>query len=421
MANPTRRWDRVPVWGFYALGDDTPDSGKLELSVTQRVTRVDGRTIYAAGARFSVTIGDRDADPVTRSRVRTVWQAADLARAQADATAAGQTLDEVAWAAEWDAWWEAQQPKAVFASFPASDDPDIVQVGYQVQVVERLASGAGRTYLVTPLLTHLDATPPGINLGLVEVPPGSPTNPAPMYAKGVAGGVASLDETGKVPPGQLPPGLGGGTIDTTGLVTDDQLADALAALGPEDVGAQPAGAYATEQDIAAAIALDLADVIRQGDPRLSDARAPLAHAHPIGGVTGLQAVLDQKQTAAQVDARVQQVVGAAPAALDTLVEIAARIASGDDAVAALTGAVSGKVAQAAYDADKAALAVTLGQKQPVGDYATVLDLQTALALGFDIERAIERSAYTDDAQLQAAIEAEQTARGYALVVGPANP
>ena len=49
------------------------------------------------------------------------------------------------------------------------------------------------------------------------------------------------------------------------------------------------------------------------------------------------------QTSAQVTSAIQAVVGAAPAALDTLAEIAAQLASDESAVAALTTVVSGKV------------------------------------------------------------------------------
>lgn len=47
-------------------------------------------------------------------------------------------------------------------------------------------------------------------------------------------------------------------------------------------------------------------------------------------------------TSTQTDARIQAVVGAAPAALDTLVEIAAQLANDESAVSALTATVSGK-------------------------------------------------------------------------------
>jgi hypothetical protein len=50
------------------------------------------------------------------------------------------------------------------------------------------------------------------------------------------------------------------------------------------------------------------------------------------------------QTGAQVTSAIQAVVGAAPAALDTLQEIAAQLASDESAVSALTAVVSGKVA-----------------------------------------------------------------------------
>lgn len=80
---------------------------------------------------------------------------------------------------------------------------------------------------------------------------------------------------------------GGGSGDTTGLVTDDDLAAALDALGPADVGAQPVGDYATPEDVAAALAADLADVVRTTDARLSDARTPTAHTQAASTITDL--------------------------------------------------------------------------------------------------------------------------------------
>lgn len=83
------------------------------------------------------------------------------------------------------------------------------------------------------------------------------------------------------------------------------------------------------------------------DPRLSDPRTPVA-----GSVTGdslsaaLQASIAKAnasldQTA--VDARVQTVVGAAPAALDTLVEFAAALGSDPNFAATITTALGTKV------------------------------------------------------------------------------
>lgn len=185
---PDRRWSAVPVWGIYLRGDDvTPVTGSVRLTLTQRITRVDGRVVYPEGATVERTIGDTTQDPVTRDAVRAAWRAADEA-------ADGAGFDGAAW----DARWDQLMAGAVFAAFPASDDPDIVQQGYEVKVEERLSSGAGKVYYIQPLLAHLDSTPPGINLGLVEVPPGSPNAPAPIYAKGLPGGVAALSVDGDV-------------------------------------------------------------------------------------------------------------------------------------------------------------------------------------------------------------------------------
>lgn len=187
----------MPIYGFYFNGDDiTPESGRVTFTFNDRVTRVDGQRIYPNGTSVTRTIGDTQLDTASaaaRDAVRAAWRAADQ-------TAQGGAFDGAAW----DARWNVLLTGAVFASVPASDDPDIVQTGYQIKVVESLNSSSGRSYYVTPLLAQIGTTPPGINLGLVDVPPGSPTVPAPIYAKGMAGGVASLDSSGLVPVNQLP-------------------------------------------------------------------------------------------------------------------------------------------------------------------------------------------------------------------------
>jgi hypothetical protein len=59
------------------------------------------------------------------------------------------------------------------------------------------------------------------------------------------------------------------------------------------------------------------------------------------------------QTSAQVNTAIQAVVGAAPAALDTLQEIATRLASDESAVSALTTTVSSKASTTYVDAQLA--------------------------------------------------------------------
>ncbi|MGC4151485.1 MAG: hypothetical protein QM628_00205 [Propionicimonas sp.] len=204
MANPTTRWDYVPVWAVYLRPDDTPITGKVTFGFPQRVLRVDGRVIYAEGATVEAVIGDMAGqDSVVRAAVRQAWRDADHA-------ADPEGFDGSAWDVRWD---EVIVPAAIFARFPALDDPDIVhnpEALGAVTVREQLTSASGKQYAITPLLAQLDTPIPGINLGTIEVPPGSPSVPAPMYAKGVAGGVASLDETGRVPAVQLPEDIGGG-------------------------------------------------------------------------------------------------------------------------------------------------------------------------------------------------------------------
>ena len=240
MANPSSRWDFIPVWGIYLNPvTNQPTPGVVSFSVSSRITRVDGRIIYPEGATVAVTVGSTgDQDSTVRESIRAAWRAYDEANEP--------SFDGSAW----DVWWsDTIVPALICTRFPASDDPDIVQTGYSVTVKEALASGAGKQYAITPLLSHLDAAIPGINLGTIEVPPGSPTVPAPMYAKGVAGGVASLDAAAKVPLEQIPDGVGGAS--TVAELTDAGTAGKAvvqaetAADARYVIGAQPAGSYAT--------------------------------------------------------------------------------------------------------------------------------------------------------------------------------
>lgn len=190
MAYPASKWDLVPVYGvFMTAPGDTPVQGNVQFKLSQRVTRTDGRTIYPDGARVQVGIGKADdQDANVRAAVRSAWRTADEA-------AGGESFDGSAW----DIWWDTKVlPAAIFTGFPASDDPDISQRDWTVTVTEALTGANGRVYAIQPLLSHLEAPIPGINLGAVEVPPGAPTSPAPVYAKGIAGGVAALDADGDV-------------------------------------------------------------------------------------------------------------------------------------------------------------------------------------------------------------------------------
>ena len=130
MANPTRRWDRVPFWAVYR----NPITGgpldvTVEITAGGTFTRADGREIYLEGAAVKVRAGVlEEQDPDVRAAVRDAWRTEDQALL-------GAQFDGQAWDVEWDT---QIVPCAVFGRFPAVDDPDLVQVDFSARVVEKL-------------------------------------------------------------------------------------------------------------------------------------------------------------------------------------------------------------------------------------------------------------------------------------------
>lgn len=86
------------------------------------------------------------------------------------------------------------------------------------------------------------------------------------------------------------------------------------------------------------------------------------------------------QTATQVNTAIQAVVGAAPAALDTLKEIADQLASDESAVSALTTTVSGKVTANAAITAGSAVKVSYDAKGLVTGVATLTKADLAAVL-----------------------------------------
>lgn len=125
---------------------------------------------------------------------------------------------------------------------------------------------------------------------------------------------------------------------------------------------------------------------------ITDAQASNANLTSVAGLptasTGLMkmtngvASLDTSayQTAAQVTASIQAVVGAAPAALDTLQEIAAQLATDESAVSALTTTVSGKVTANAAITAGSAVKVSYDAKGLVTGVATLTKADLAAVL-----------------------------------------
>lgn len=230
MANPSLKWDQVPVYGWWQNMPGIPAQGTIKFTVPQRIRRTDGRMIYPGGVTVSVKIGDDAAqDPAVRAEIRQAMRD----EAQAAATAAGVTFDGVAWDTDWD----ANLASAIFTSFYASDDPDVTPNGWQVQVTEALVSNSGKIYYIEPLTALLDQPVPGLNLADIEVPPGSPTAPAPIYAKGQPGGIAALSADGQVldadgnPVGGLDDAALAATVTDTGTDTGAALAGTFGDVG----------------------------------------------------------------------------------------------------------------------------------------------------------------------------------------------
>lgn len=156
-------------------------------------------------------------------------------------------------------------------------------------------------------------------------------DPAGTAASAVAAHAAEADPH----PGYLTP------------VEGDARYDAAGAAAAAQSAAVQRGNHSGSQAIATVTGLQTA----------LDGKAANTHAHAIADVTGLQTALDSKAanattlagygigdayTKTETDGRIQAVVGAAPAALDTLAEIATQLGNDENAVAALTATVAGK-------------------------------------------------------------------------------
>lgn len=147
----------------------------------------------------------------------------------------------------------------------------------------------------------------------------------------------------------------------------------------------------------------------------------------IGALTGTAGILKKTaantwaldttvyQTASDVSAAIQAVVGAAPAALDTLQEIAAQLASDESAVSALTTTVSSKASttyvdtQLALKADSSALA-TVATSGSYADLSNKPTIPTAVSAftndsGYLVSNDITGKADKADTYTKAEVEA----------------
>jgi len=147
---------------------------------------------------------------------------------------------------------------------------------------------------------------------------------------------------------------------------------------------------------------------------------PATHTHAIADVTGLQTALDAKATPADVTAAVSSVIDAAPAALDTLNELAAAL--GDDAnfASTVTTALSAKAPLASPTFTGTVSGVTkamvgLGNVDNTSDASKPISTATQTAL--DAKAAATHThVIADVTGLQTALDGKQAAGSYAATV-----
>ena len=189
-------------------------------------------------------------------------------------------------------------------SLPATDDPDNAEAAFIVTVAVSFDDAADETYNV--------AIPVGVTVNLREVIPAVSAIPLqqPHLKMGVPGGLAVLDAQGRVLDGDGDPITGGGStvdgITDAGAVGKDVLrsisgAEARAAIGAgtsnlalgDTSSTAKAGDYVpawSEIDDKPAtfpptIGATATTAVAGDDPRLSDARTPLGHAHTSAQIT----------------------------------------------------------------------------------------------------------------------------------------
>ena len=64
----------------------------------------------------------------------------------------------------WDAFWTRYCQAAIFFRFPANDDPDVIQHGWKMHVIEKLTGAKSEDYWVDVPLKLLDSPIGGINI-----------------------------------------------------------------------------------------------------------------------------------------------------------------------------------------------------------------------------------------------------------------
>lgn len=316
--------------------------------------------------------------------------------------------------------------------------------GWSYRVTVTALWGTGERQTVSRVFQVVEDTPDDVELELL---PDGATEPVVLGPVGGDGGEALAAETAAriAADDTLTAGLAAETAARVTLGTavgtlttqvgdkadTSALTAETAARVAADTAESTARAAAVTAEATARAAADTALTTALGG------KAATGHAHVVGDVTGLQAALDGKATAAQgaladtavqpaeLDARFDALVDDAPELLNTLGEITAQLALDESAVAALTTLIGTKASQAALDVETAARVAETAARVAAdtaldgrldvleaADFATNAGLSDEVAaraladaLLEDRIEAIEAD-YGTDAEVSAAIAAE---------------
>ena len=187
MAAPSPSWSVVPVYGVYTNPmDGSPVTGSIKLTIQNRVVSATDGEIFPEGSTQTVALGT--------------------------------------------------ETGSVSVNLPAVDDPDISPDNWSIKIEEKFTGLTGRTYYIQPTLAMLELDPPGLNLCTIILDDNN-SKPTIAEMKGVPGGVAALNDQGKVVDASgnvVGGGSGGGSVDTVNGVAPD--AEGNVSIDRGDIG-----------------------------------------------------------------------------------------------------------------------------------------------------------------------------------------
>lgn len=312
MPAPSLSWNLCRVFGTWRNLDGTMKAGSYTVTIPARVTDATDDTIIPAGTFKSGTL-----------------------QTQSDSIP---SLDIMV---------------------PCTDDPDIQQTGWHVQIVVTFddkstseAYALDVPYADRP--TSDGGTGDGVDLRTIALPANLPVTQA-LYKIGVPGGLAQLNSDGDVIDAAGDPVTGGGGGGGGGPITADDITDATT-VGKAVVRAASQDALMGLLEAASPTGAGIVELASNTDATTG---------------TDTTKALTPAAGKAAITAAVAALVNSAPGALDTLGEIATQLASDESGAAALVTTVGGKLAKSANLSDVASAATSLSNLGGVPTTRTV--------------------------------------------------